>query len=203
MVSTSKPFSPSCERNQDVILNEIKAWLRNAKTVLEIGSGTGQHAVYFSKAMPHLSWQTSDLLISHPGINSWIEDSGLNNVLAPLEIDALAHHWPELKNKRFDTIFTANSLHIMSSEAVTQLFDKLKVVMNTPCQLIIYGPFKVNGEFTSESNSQFEQRLKALDTLSGIRDLEWIQELASKQGLTLSENVDMPANNKLLKFTGK
>ncbi len=194
----NKPFAPACERNQDVILETIKPWLQQSHSVLEIGSGTGQHAIFFAKAMPWLSWQTSDLKENHDGIQAWIDDTALTNALNPIELDALGN-WPSLRP--VDAIFTANTLHIMSKEAVAQLFQKLTPLVQQDTQLLIYGPFNINGQFTSPSNANFELWLKDRDPQSGIRDLEWIIDLAAQANLSFCDTVDMPANNKLLRFT--
>ncbi len=195
-----KPFAPSCERNQGPILETIQPWLVNTTSVLEISSGTGQHAVFLATAMPHLIWQTSDLAECHEGINAWINESGLSNIKAPLSLDAL-DNWPAIG--QFDAVFISNSLHIMSKEAVASLFKNLPKVLQPKSQLCIYGPFNIDGQFTSESNANFEQWLKDRDPRSGIRDLEWIIELAELANLSFCEAVDMPANNKLLRFLAK
>ncbi len=113
-----KPFSESCEQNRDPIGQILKNFTHGRNTVLEIGSGTGQHAVYFSQMFPWLNWQTSDLTVYHAGINSWINDSGLDNVKPPHELDVRGQ-WP---SEQFDLIFTANTLHIMSTQTVEIMF---------------------------------------------------------------------------------
>ncbi len=194
-----KPYSPACDRNKDPILETLLPVLSQAQHCLEIGSGTGQHAIHFAQALPSLIWQCSDLYENIPGIEQWIAESSLSNLPKPIVLDAL-QPWPHALNKAFDVVFTANTLHIMSQEAVTELFPKLRQAMQVGGHLFIYGPFNVDNQFTSESNAQFEQLLKSYNEHSGIRDLEWIINLASKQSLTINHVFELPANNKLLHF---
>ena len=196
----SKPFSQACENNRQPILDIIQDWLEDAHGVLEIGSGTGQHAVYFAQYMPWLSWQTSDLAANHPGISNWLEDSGLDNVEWPLHLDVNAQHWPALT---FDSVFTANTLHIMSWPEVGCLFEKLADIVPQDGQLIIYGPFNYQGRYTSASNAAFDQQLKSIGSHMGIRDIESVVSLASTFGMSLQEDIAMPANNRLLRFVRK
>jgi predicted O-methyltransferase YrrM len=162
--------------------------------VLEIGSGTGQHAVHFAAALPHLQWQTSDLPENHAAIAAWIEASGLDNVLPPVALDA-AHPetWPA---QRFDAVFTANTLHIMGWADVQSLFAHLPRVLAADATLVVYGPFNVGGRFTAPSNAAFDAQLRAGDARRGIRDLEAVQALAAQAGLACVADIDMPANNR-------
>lgn len=162
--------------------------------MLEIGSGTGQHAVYFSALYPWLSWQPSDLLEHHAGITAWIDDSGLENVKAPIELDVRTD-WPE---SRFDLIFSANTVHIMSSAAVEHLFANMTDCMNEQSVLLLYGPFNYQGNYTSDSNAEFDRWLKQRDANSGIKNFEWLQDIAGESGLKCTEDIDMPANNRIL-----
>lgn len=195
MQVSTKPFSPSSEQNKDVILKTIQPLLSDKKNVLEIASGTGQHAVYFSQQMPFLTWQTSDLIESLPGIQQWIEESALTNVLMPLELNVSAEHWP---TKQHDAIFSANSFHIMAKQHVSDVFDHLNAVLNPTGLVIIYGPFNYNNQYTSDSNASFDIWLKNRNPESGIKDFEWCNHLASKAGLTLLHDVEMPQNNRIL-----
>lgn len=190
-----KPFSQSSEENKQVILQKIQPLLSSKKTVLEIASGTGQHAVYFAKQMPHLVWQTSDLKESYAGIQLWLNEAGLENALAPLELNVSKSTWP---STAFDAVFSANSFHIMSKRNVEDFFDKVGTVLNTGAIVMIYGPFNYAGKFTSESNASFDNWLKQRDPLSGIKDFEWCNELAEKAGLTLIDDIEMPVNNRIL-----
>lgn len=189
---TIKPDAPSCQRNRDVILALLLDHFPDRKRVLEIGSGTGQHAVYFGAAMPQLLWQTSERSEHHDGIRAWLNDAPLPNVLAPLELDVTGA-WPATT---YDGFFTANTLHIMSAAAVEQFFSALPKIMESGAKLAVYGPFNYAGAFTSDSNRGFDAWLKARDALSGIRDFEWVDRLAQRAGFALVEDRAMPANNR-------
>lgn len=190
----NKPFAESCEQNREPILQVLQQFVRGRQTVLEIGSGTGQHAVYFAQAFPFLDWQTSELSEHHAGIQAWIDDCGLDNVHAPLELD-VTENWP---GRQYDLVFTANTLHIMSEKEVSGLFDKLPSVMNADAVFVVYGPFNYGGQYTSASNANFDQWLKQRDPNSGIKNFEWLQDLATASGLECSHDFAMPANNRIL-----
>lgn len=191
-----KPFSQACENNKQPILAQLKPVLANAKTVLEIGSGTGQHSVYFAQQLPHLQWYSSDRAINHEGINLWRRDVNLTNLHAPLELD-LNNAWPIDK---VDAIYTANTFHIVSWQLVEHFFAGVKQHLNDQGIVCIYGPFKYKGEFTSQSNNDFNRFLIERDPLSGIRDFAAVELLAKQAGLTLISDIAMPANNQLLIF---
>ena len=190
-----KPFSPSCERNREPILAVLRQVFAGPARVLEIGSGTGQHAVHFARHLPQLDWQTSDRPENHDGIRAWIAEAGLPNVRAPLVLDVEQARWPA---QRHDAVFTANTLHIMSWTQVEALFRRLPEVLEPRATLVVYGPFNYGGRFTSDSNAAFDRRLKADDPLRGIRDFEAVDALAQAIGLQLQADHDMPANNRCL-----
>jgi len=187
-------YSESCERNGAPIFRVLREVLPQQGPVLEIGSGTGQHACEFAAALPGLQWQTSDVPHVLPALKANLEVHAAENVLAPVALD-VAGDWP---GQRFAAAFTANSLHIMSWQHVESLFAGLPAVMNDTFKLCVYGPFNYEGRFTSDSNARFEDWLKARDPLSGIRDFEAVNELAGSAGLELLHDVGMPANNRLL-----
>lgn len=193
--SHNKPFSQSSEENKQVILQNISPLLEDKQMVLEIASGTGQHAVFFAQQMPHLTWQTSDLLESHSGINQWIAEADLPNVLTPLSLNVSEDSWP---NTRYDAVFSANSFHIMGKQNVEDFFKNVSKVLNDNALVLIYGPFNYNGQFTSESNANFDIWLKNRNPQSGIKDFEWCDALANKAGLTLLDDFEMPMNNRIL-----
>lgn len=194
-----KPFSQACENNKGPILTELKPYLAEVTEVLEIGSGTGQHSVYFAANLPHLDWYTSDLAENHPGILAWHEEAGLANLHPPILLDLRAP-WPVAS---VNAIYTANTLHIVSEALVRGFFEGVKAHLADSGLLCIYGPFKYNGQFTSESNQRFDDFLKQQDLQSGIRDFEMIEVLAREAGLTLLNDISMPANNQLLIFKRK
>ena len=198
---SSLPYSQSCENNKAAIAAILKDSFSQSTQVLEIGSGTGQHAVHFAKLLPHLTWQTSDQLAYHTGINAWITAEPNTNLCSPLELDVL-HPWPisQLTTPLIDAIFTANTLHIMSKPMVEQFFIGAGKHLAISGQLCIYGPFNYRGEYSSESNRNFDAWLGQRDPQSAIRDFEWIAQLASEQGLRLVADFSMPANNRLLHF---
>jgi len=193
----TKPYSQPCENNKKVILEILASTFANTEKVLELGSGTGQHAVYFSEHLPHLLWQTSDLAENHSGINAWVDSSPRENLLRPITCDANVRPW---QVESVDGIFTANTLHIMGEKQVELLFEEIGQVVASTGDLCIYGPFNYEEKFTSQSNERFQDWLVARDPVSGIRDFEWICELAENQALKLVADHEMPANNRLLHF---
>jgi len=190
-----KPFSESCVQNRDPILSVLREWFADRSTVLEIGSGTGQHAVYFGAELPHLRWQTADVPLHHAGIQAWLDEAALPNVLPPLALDVNQAHW---RSGRFDAVFSANTLHIMSWPEVEHFFSGVGQVLEPGGLLAVYGPFNYNGAYTSESNARFDAWLKARDPAAGVRDFEAVDALARAQGLILQQDVAMPANNRTL-----
>lgn len=190
-----KPFSESCAQNQDSILAVLRQVFSDRKIVLEIGSGTGQHAVYFGKNLPHLVWQTSDLQQNHEGILAWLNEENLPNVLPPLSIDVSDSIWP---TDKVDALFSANSVHIMSWNCVEAMFRGMGRCLSPGGIVCFYGPFNYGGKFTSEGNEQFDRWLKANDARSGVRDFEALDQLARSIGLTLMLDLAMPANNRTL-----
>lgn len=191
-----QPYSKACENNKEPILAILKSAFSNVSNVLEIGSGSGQHAVHFAPALPHLVWQTSDVVINHQGMMAWLNAFPADNLLPPLALD-LNDEW---QIARYDAIFTANTLHIVKQSLVTSFFDKTAKHLNVGGKLCIYGPFNYAGKFTSESNAEFDNWLKIKSPECGIRDFEWICELANEAQLELVKDHEMPANNRLLEF---
>lgn len=188
-------FSEACERNKRPILEILKKAFKKSQMVLEIGSGTGQHAVYFSQNLSHLTWQPTDLPENCPGVQARLAQEGPHNVKPTLALDVAQQPWPVTS---VDSIFTANTLHIMSWEHVTHFFQGMGPILQPGGMVCIYGPFRYQGNYTSESNAQFDTYLQARDPLSGIRDFEAVQQLAEKQGLSLVQDYAMPANNQTL-----
>jgi len=202
-VMMNKPFSQACENNKRPILNILSEVFLENEHILEIGSGTGQHAVFFGQHLPHLTWQTSDLPINHQGINLWLDETSLSNVRKPIGID-LNKAWPILKNNpQVDGLYTANTLHIISWPLVVKFFEGIAQNLAAKAVVCIYGPFKYKEKYTSESNANFDLWLKDRDIDSGIRDIEAILSLANSAGLTLIADHVMPANNQLLVFLKK
>ncbi|QGZ36965.1 DUF938 domain-containing protein [Stappia indica] len=195
------PFAPSAERNKDAILAGLRPHLAHCRRVLEIGSGTGQHAVHMTAALPQLVWQCSELPGAALGVAARLEAEGTARTPPPLALDVAAPPWPLPAAEApdaFDAIFTANTLHIMSFAHVGQFFARVGEVLAPGGLCCVYGPMKYGGSFTTRSNAEFDAQLRARDPLSGIRDFEALDELAQAQGLTLLDDLAMPANNQLL-----
>ncbi|RUM76900.1 MAG: methylase [Candidatus Thioglobus sp.] len=189
-----KQHSSSCVQNQAPILKIIKPLLQDKRTVLEVGSGTGQHAVFFAQQMPHLNWQASDQSQYLPSVNAWIDEANLDNLPSAIELD-VTQPWPELK---VDSIFSANTTHIMSWEMVINFFQGIRLTLETGGLFILYGPFNYNAQYTSQSNANFDLWLKDKDAQSAIRDFEALNALAKHADLHLINDYEMPANNRIL-----
>lgn len=189
-----KMFAESAARNARPILQVLQKELRHSRTVLEIGSGTGQHAVCFASALPHLCWQTSDKVENHAAINAWISDSDLENIQRPLALNVLD---AALESSQYDAVFSANTAHIMSFAAVRKMFALVGHSLNQLGSFLLYGPFLIDGEFTSPSNQHFDASLRARDPSMGIRDLAALDELGVTNGLRRDGLYALPANNML------
>ena len=190
-----KPFAESCQQNRGPILEVLRTELAGRSRLLEIGSGTGQHAVYFAAEFPQLLWQTSDVAAMHGGIQAWLDDAGLGNVLAPLTLDVCQDEWPR---NSYDAVFSANTAHIMAWSQVECCIRGIGRVLQSSGVFCLYGPFNYNGQYTSESNAHFDSWLKSRDPLSGLRDFEALDELARAAGLAFKRDYAMPANNRTL-----
>lgn len=190
----SLPHAPATERNREPILDVLRVQFASRTHVLEVGSGTGQHAVHFAAALPHLQWQCSDRAEALPGIRGWLATRALPNTPAPLPLD-VDGAWPE---QRYDAAFTANTLHILSWPQVQRLFHGLAAALLPDAVLVIYGPFRYGGAHTSPSNAAFDQELRLEHPERGIRDIEQVRALARHVGLQAIADLPMPANNRCL-----
>ena len=190
-----KYHAESTRRNRNPILEVLKKEIEGSKKLLEIGSGTGQHAVYFSKKLPQILWQTSDRSINHESINYWIKRYNLKNLLLPLDIEIGVNE--KNINDVFDCVFSSNTSHIMSLENVKRLFALVGKVLNKNGKFFLYGPFKINLEFTTKSNEDFHQKLKAENKLMGLRDIEELDNFAIENNMQNHAFYEMPANNYL------
>jgi len=188
-------FSEACERNKGPILAVLATELAACERVLEIGSGSGQHAVHFAAHLPELTWQPTELAEHLPALAERIRREGSANLLAPLALDVRAHPW---RVPPVDALFSANTLHIMAWPAVEEFFRGAGTVLEAPGVLCVYGPFRFHGRHTSDSNLQFDQWLSARDPTSGVRDFEALDALAAAQGLEFTADHAMPANNRTL-----
>jgi len=199
-----KPHSAPAERNREPILAVLRQYFGDRRQVLEIGSGTGQHAVHFAAAMPWLQWQASDHADALAGIEAWRAEAALANLPPPIELQAIPGHGlqppPRLPlgaqgGAGFDAVFSANTLHIMGWPQVRALFAALPAITGDDALLVVYGPFKVAGQYTSESNRAFDDWLAANYPEGGQRDIEAVQALAAEAGFREIAVFAMPANN--------
>ncbi|MCP3668642.1 MAG: DUF938 domain-containing protein [Gammaproteobacteria bacterium] len=190
-----KPYAESCEQNREHILAVIRTLFGGRKTVLEIGSGTGQHAVSIAAQMPQLVWQTSDLPEYHSGISAWLDEAALPNARPPLTLDVTQKHWPEIST---DAVFSANTVHIMPWFVVEKMVEGVGRLLPVNGLFVLYGPFNYKGDYTSESNARFNGWLKQRDPNSGIRDFEALDALAMLSGMILLRDYEMPQNNRIL-----
>lgn len=188
-----KAFSQACENNKVPILEVLRPLFVDRRAVLEIGSGTGQHAAYFAACLSHLVWQTSDVAANHPSIEAWI--LGIDNARPPMILDVDADDWPR---ERYDGAFSANTAHIMHWPSVVNMFHGIVDILQPNAVFALYGPFNYGGEYTSSGNERFDRQLRATDAGMGIRDFEAVAGLAGSVGMTLLADHAMPANNRTL-----
>jgi cyclopropane fatty-acyl-phospholipid synthase-like methyltransferase len=191
------PISEACERNKGPILEVLRNAFADRGHVLEIGSGTGQHAVHFAAHLPHLVWHPTEQLKYMPDLEARIKQQGSANLRAPAVLDVKQAVWPL---RQADAVFSANTLHIMSWAEVLDLFGGLSKILAAGGVLCIYGPFRYDGRHTSDSNRNFDHMLQERDPLSGLRDIQAVTSLASQYGIHLKIDHDLPANNRLLEF---
>lgn len=188
-------FSAAAIRNSEPILGVLRTELADCRSVFEIGSGTAQHAIYFATAMPELEWQTSDLAEYHDLIRARLHEAGLPNVQPPLLIDLESP--PDL-DASFDAVYSCNTMHIMSMEAVRNLLPFVARMLRRGGTFCYYGAFRRSGGYTTESNAAFDRSLRDRDPRMGLRDLEEIDRLAAVAGLEREHLYAMPANNLLV-----
>jgi SAM-dependent methyltransferase len=191
------PMSEACERNKEPILAVLRTSFAEVRNVLEIGSGTGQHAVHFARYLSHLTWHPTEQLSYLPDLTARVQLEGSPNLRPPTVLDVRQSVWPVLS---VDAVFTANTLHIMSWAEVTAMYRGIGEVLAPLGVLCVYGPFRYTGEYTSESNQGFDRMLKERDPRSGLRDVNAVTELAASYGLDLVADHDLPAFNRLLRF---
>ncbi len=189
---TDRPFSEYAERNGSPILDVLRYEFDRCSRALEIGSGTGQHAVRFADALTHLTWQTSDVDKNHPGIRAWVTSSGLANLLPPLSLDVRHTSLPALT---YDAVYSANTAHIMSIDAVNCMFELVGTTLLAGGTFCLYGPFRQGGEFNASSNAKFHASLRAQNPEMGIRPIEDLDEFGRGHDLIRSRLYAMPANN--------
>jgi hypothetical protein len=204
-VDMQLPYSESCERNKQAIFDVLAPLLVNetlpeAKFLLEIGSGTGQHAVWMARQLPQVTWQPSETAQYLKLLQSRLDAEAPDNVLPPLTIDVAAYPWLPLNQESMspDVLLTCNSLHIMSSRHVEAFWNHASELLQADALAIVYGPFKYNGVFTTPSNAGFDDWLKQRDPLSGVRDFKWVNKLANTNGFECIADHAMPVNNQFI-----
>ena len=190
-----KPYSEACEENKAPILEVLRDVFAGVRSVLEIGSGTGQHAVYFAQNLPGLVWQSSDLIVNLSGIQAWQGEAELPNLPPPIVLDVNRADWPVAD---VDAVFSANTAHIMSWSAVQQMFAGVGRVLGTRGIFALYGPFSYGGCHVSVSNARFDAWLRERDPASGVRDFDALNTLAEAADLRLMRDFEMPVNNRTL-----
>ena len=190
-------FSQAADNNKTPILEVLTSWLSDDQLVLEVGSGTGQHAIHMAAALKGIRWQPTDCFEVLPNLIKNISTYGTSNVLTPTNLDLSLNQWPA---EKVDCVYSANVIHIVSEALVEKLIRGAARTLSEEGLLALYGPFKYRGTFTTPSNADFDSWLKARNPESGVRDFEWILELAKNSGLSFSEDRSMPANNQFLAF---
>lgn len=194
-----KQFSPSCERNKEPILAVLREILP-AGQVLEIGSGSGQHAVHFARALPQVEWQPSDVAENLPSINAWRAEAGLSNLREPLTLDLFSSDWLAISAQ---AVVCINTIHIVSWKGVEKLFEGVGRLLSVGGVLYVYGPYRYRERPLEPSNEEFDHWLKARDPQSGVRLFEEVNALADKNGLKLAGDRAMPANNRSIWWVKK
>lgn len=197
--SDLRQHAPATERNRSFILAVLERVLPTSGTVLEIGSGSGEHIVFFAQHLAGLTWQPSEMTErALPSIEAWVDHAGVKNVLAPITLDVNADDW---RTDDLAAIFCCNVIHYSPWHSTLALLDGAARRLPEGGVLYFYGPYRRNGQHTSPSNETFDAWLKQRNPAFGVRDLETVQAEAASRGLALSEVIDMPANNLSLVFT--
>ena len=190
------PFAEACEQNKHPILEVLRQEFAETAAVLEIGSGTGQHGIFFAEQLPHLQWHCSDVNANLSGIQAWMLEFPRANLYGPIELDVIqSATWP---SQTYDGVFSANTTHIMHWEMVVQMFAGIARILQPKGKFCLYGPFNYHGCYSSDSNARFDQWLKQRDPASGIRDITELQRLAVNAGMVLRNDYPMPVNNRIL-----
>ena len=190
-------FLRAADNNQGAILRVMRTWLPDGGDVLEIGSGSGQHAIHMAKSFAALRWQPTEQVGVLAALINNVRDYGTPNISTPVSLDLSKHEWPA---QDFDCVYSANVLHIVDKTLGAKLIEGSATVLKVGGSLLLYGPFKYQGRFTTKSNANFDAFLRDRDSSSGIRNIEWVTAIAEDEGLTLIEDQDMPANNQFLIF---
>lgn len=192
---TQPGYSEACERNKNPIFDVLQVVFDKTRRVLEVGSGTGQHAVYFAARLAHITWQPTDQQAYLPSLQARLDLEAPDNVLPARELEVCMRSWP---GRNYDALFSANTLHYMSIECVEAFFAGAGRMVEAGGKLAVYGPFNYGGSYTSASNARFDQWLRESDSARAIRDFEWVSKLAAAEQFELIDDISMPANNRML-----
>ncbi len=189
---------PAPERNKQPILDVLRRMLPATGTVLELSSGSGQHAAYFAEQLPNLTWQPSDIDSENlASTRAWVQDANLTNLRAPLRIDVCEADWGV---ETVDAIFNANMIHIAPWASAEGLLRGAGRHLVPDGVLILYGPFRISGKHSAESNARFDEDLRRRNAAWGVRDIDDVLALAGREDLRFAERIEMPANNQILVF---
>ncbi len=194
------PFSSASERNRQPILDQLIDLFPEKGTVLEIGSGTGQHAVFFTRNLTGIHWQPTDRAENLKGLELQFAAKGNPRIYEPLKLDVLKDPWP---GGTYAAAFSANTAHIMPWEAVQAMFAGVAKHLLPGKRFCLYGPFNIDGAYTSPGNAQFDAGLRRQDPKMGIRDMPDVETLSNSHQLVLEQKIAMPANNFILVFAKK
>ena len=198
-IAMAKGFAPAAERNRQPILDVLRRVLPPAGLVLEVASGTGEHAIFFSEHLPDLRWQPTDASSEAlQSIGAWVDQTARKNLLPPLELDVRSPQWPVTKA---NALVCINMIHISPWETTEALFHGASKVLTAGSPLVTYGPYRLHGEHTAQSNEAFDQSLRSRNARWGVRDIDDLSELGGQTGFALQERVGMPANNMTLVWT--
>lgn len=187
---------PATQRNKDAIARALRPFLPQLGSVLEVASGSGQHAVHFASEFPHLTWQPSSYEEQErASISAYVAEAARKNLLPPLDLNVLGTPWPLTMA---EAVFCANMIHIAPWQATEGLFSGAASVLNTGSSLVTYGPYRFHGEFTSPSNRMFDERLRSRDSRWGVREIDDLEAVGQRVGFAREETVELPANNHLI-----
>ena len=193
-----KGFSSAADNNKSPILSVLTTYLADGDRVFEVGSGSGQHAIYMAASLPNIQWIASERAHTFPLLSENLNDYATPNIAEPTVLDLAEAAEPN--NLGVQCIYAANVVHIVSEPLVVNLMNWAGSALDETGFLILYGPYRYKNEFTTVSNQNFDRWLKDRDPQSGVRDFEWVSALALNAGLSLVEDRSMPANNQCLVF---
>lgn len=197
-MQTPLPYSAAADRNKEAIGDAMESLFNAATTVLEIGSGSGQHAVYLCRRFSHLQWQATEQSQYLESLQAALSAAALSNIQKAFELQVTAVAGSDIAGSNYSLVYSANTAHIMGFDQVPSLFAVAGQCLHADGCFALYGPFSENGQHNSDGNRDFDASLRSQDPGMGIRDIEALEEFASRAGLALTEQISMPANNRIL-----